>query len=209
MLRVMGCVNCGVKSFPVGAVTVQIRLSKEPDEYNYFFCSPSCMITWMHCRPDKLLKDVARFRAGLQPYAGSEFAGAPDSGVNHPPDPVVCETYKQERGVADELVIAKMGSELKKPEEFFTDPNPSTIIEEVKAALAKEEQNLFPKAKEADKFCASHCCVKHGCKYGFPDCPVVAGKLPSNDCEECGLERERHYDEMEYDDTGKDGIGIG
>lgn len=25
--------------------------------------------------------------------------------------------------------------------------------------------------------CASHCCKRHGCKYGYEDCPVVSGEV--------------------------------
>lgn len=31
----------------------------------------------------------------------------------------------------------------------------------------------------------SHCCVKHGCKYGNKDCPVVLEKEPGIICESC------------------------
>lgn len=31
----------------------------------------------------------------------------------------------------------------------------------------------------------SHCCPDHGCKYGDPDCPVVAGKEMGMWCEMC------------------------
>jgi len=38
----------------------------------------------------------------------------------------------------------------------------------------------------------SHCCDKHGCKYGEDDCPVVSGKITQDfDCEECEEERLR------------------
>lgn len=34
-----------------------------------------------------------------------------------------------------------------------------------------------------------HCCVKHGCKYGDPNCPVVKQVVEqSNICEECSDE---------------------
>ena len=33
---------------------------------------------------------------------------------------------------------------------------------------------------------AGHCCQKHGCKYGDPDCPVVLGIIrQDHPCEEC------------------------
>jgi hypothetical protein len=33
---------------------------------------------------------------------------------------------------------------------------------------------------------ATHCCPAHGCKYGDPDCPVVAGVVqPVYTCEDC------------------------
>lgn len=25
--------------------------------------------------------------------------------------------------------------------------------------------------------CSTHCCIRHGCKYGHEDCPVVLGKI--------------------------------
>lgn len=43
---------------------------------------------------------------------------------------------------------------------------------------------------------ATHCCKWHGCKYGDPDCPVVAGKVKQKYlCEECeyDLENEEYY----------------
>lgn len=30
-----------------------------------------------------------------------------------------------------------------------------------------------------------HCCQRHGCKYGDPDCTVVSGKYQGIKCEEC------------------------
>lgn len=39
---------------------------------------------------------------------------------------------------------------------------------------------------------ASHCCVRHGCKYGDEDCPVVIGKVAQMyDCEDCEYEKEK------------------
>jgi hypothetical protein len=36
------------------------------------------------------------------------------------------------------------------------------------------------------KSCPSHCCVYHGCKYGYDDCPVVLGKVDQDHiCEDC------------------------
>jgi hypothetical protein len=35
----------------------------------------------------------------------------------------------------------------------------------------------------------SHCCAKHGCKYGDPDCPVESGEQKQDHpCEQCGEE---------------------
>ena len=37
--------------------------------------------------------------------------------------------------------------------------------------------------------CASHCCKRHGCKYGEPGCPVVAGTVEQMyPCEACDEE---------------------
>jgi hypothetical protein len=34
--------------------------------------------------------------------------------------------------------------------------------------------------------CPSHCCVYHGCKYGYEDCPVVTGAVPQEgSCYDC------------------------
>ena len=33
----------------------------------------------------------------------------------------------------------------------------------------------------------THCCKRHGCKYGEPDCPVAFGPLPGVRCQECEL----------------------
>ena len=39
---------------------------------------------------------------------------------------------------------------------------------------------------------ASHCCARHGCKYGDADCPVVSGKVEQMYlCEECDNENAR------------------
>jgi hypothetical protein len=51
--------------------------------------------------------------------------------------------------------------------------------------------------------CQSHCCIKHGCKYGYDDCPVETGKVKQDGpCEECGLGKEGYYGEripIDYD----------
>ena len=40
--------------------------------------------------------------------------------------------------------------------------------------------------------CPSHCCVEHGCKYGYKDCPVVIGKVRQKYfCEDCIYENVR------------------
>jgi hypothetical protein len=68
---------------------------------------------------------------------------------------------------------------------------------------------------------ASHCCVKHGCKYAYgSDCPVVAGdveqKYPCETCDDAMVERSnasdmygpapfvvgRTYGELEYQSHG-------
>lgn len=36
------------------------------------------------------------------------------------------------------------------------------------------------------KSCQSHCCARHGCRYGHLDCPVVMKRLEQDDyCEFC------------------------
>lgn len=41
----------------------------------------------------------------------------------------------------------------------------------------------------------THCCVKHGCKYGDPGCPVVNGLIEQDyPCEEC-MEEERELND--------------
>lgn len=38
--------------------------------------------------------------------------------------------------------------------------------------------------------CRSHCCVKHGCKYSYEDCPVVLGEEAMEfPCEDCDTDR--------------------
>lgn len=47
--------------------------------------------------------------------------------------------------------------------------------------------------------CPSHCCLEHGCKYGYEDCPVATGKVKQQGlCENCGLESEGYYGVPEY-----------
>ena len=32
----------------------------------------------------------------------------------------------------------------------------------------------------------THCCIKHGCKYGDEDCPVTTGEIKQDyECEDC------------------------
>lgn len=38
----------------------------------------------------------------------------------------------------------------------------------------------------------SHCCKKHGCKYGHDDCPVVLGTIPQQYKQECCEMAETH-----------------
>ncbi len=47
--------------------------------------------------------------------------------------------------------------------------------------------------------CPTHCCIEHGCKYGYEDCPVVLGEVKqAYPCETCGLQTEGYYGEPEY-----------
>lgn len=47
--------------------------------------------------------------------------------------------------------------------------------------------------------CPSHCCIEHGCKYGYDDCPVVLGIIKQEGlCEQCGLTSEGYYGKPEY-----------
>jgi len=43
----------------------------------------------------------------------------------------------------------------------------------------------------------THCCIKHGCKYGDDDhCPVATGRIEQDGaCHNCGEESEGHYGE--------------
>lgn len=46
----------------------------------------------------------------------------------------------------------------------------------------------------------THCCVKHGCKYGNPNCPVVLGKIIQDyPCEDCDYE---NFDNTVFDLSG-------
>ena len=43
----------------------------------------------------------------------------------------------------------------------------------------------------------SHCCVIHGCKYGFLDCPVSNGEIVQKfPCESCHNERIKYMAEL-------------
>lgn len=51
--------------------------------------------------------------------------------------------------------------------------------------------HIVQKAYKKRKFAVhiSHCCVKHGCKYSEPDCPVVNGEVQQTHvCEDCSNE---------------------
>jgi hypothetical protein len=67
--------------------------------------------------------------------------------------------------------------------------------------MTAEDMNKIIKQMNVDKAMAnkehwgvheSHCCPKHGCKYGDNDCPVVLGLTDkhSNHCETCEWEYE-------------------
>ncbi len=44
---------------------------------------------------------------------------------------------------------------------------------------------------------ATHCCIKHGCKYGDEDCPVVSGKIKQEYiCEYCDDDGIKSVDEL-------------
>ena len=43
----------------------------------------------------------------------------------------------------------------------------------------------------------THCCIKHGCKYGDKDCPVVSGEIKQDyTCESCGYDGIKTVDEL-------------
>jgi hypothetical protein len=44
----------------------------------------------------------------------------------------------------------------------------------------------------------THCCIKHGCKYGDEDCPVASGEIKQDYvCEWCGEDGVKTVDEIE------------
>lgn len=51
---------------------------------------------------------------------------------------------------------------------------------------------------------ASHCCERHGCKYGDPDCPVETGQVKAlYECEECGWEKEEYRQDPFFQELNK------
>lgn len=53
---------------------------------------------------------------------------------------------------------------------------------------------------------ASHCCVRHGCKYGDLDCPIVGGAVSQEyPCEYCTMDEEEHEDHLLQVTVMKDG----
>lgn len=43
----------------------------------------------------------------------------------------------------------------------------------------------------------THCCIRHGCKYGDKDCPVVSGEIKQEYlCEWCGEEEINSLEEL-------------
>lgn len=45
---------------------------------------------------------------------------------------------------------------------------------------------------------ASHCCIKHGCKYGNAGCPVVRGQIEQEYlCEECEADDQQNLTDGE------------
>jgi len=43
----------------------------------------------------------------------------------------------------------------------------------------------------------THCCVKHGCKYGYEDCPVVSEEIKQDYfCESCSYDGFKSIEEL-------------
>jgi hypothetical protein len=51
---------------------------------------------------------------------------------------------------------------------------------------------------EIRRSCETHCCARHGCKYGHEDCPVVGGEIrQAYPCEQCGTPADELQREVE------------
>lgn len=56
--------------------------------------------------------------------------------------------------------------------------------------------------------CQSHCCVRHGCKYGYHGCPVATGQVTQDHpCEQCTYELDDHFD-GDYARPGEVGYAV-
>lgn len=76
----------------------------------------------------------------------------------------------------------------------------------------KEECELYLKPKDTTGVHRTHCCVKHGCKYGDKCCPVVNNEVEQDYlCEECniaGITRLSQLHETDYMNINRiDAIG--
>lgn len=68
-------------------------------------------------------------------------------------------------------------------------------ISELASFCTPEDEWLhFPTLEEAEAYrdenlfrsCPSHCCIDHGCKYGYAECPVKTGRVEQEyPCEFC------------------------
>jgi hypothetical protein len=54
--------------------------------------------------------------------------------------------------------------------------------------LLKNHFFLDQEATISDETHSTHCCIKHGCKYGDENCPVIIGKVPQRFiCGQCRI----------------------
>jgi hypothetical protein len=83
------------------------------------------------------------------------------------------------------------------------------IDSELLRIAADKTQEIFVPPQGMDKDVhTEHCCIKHGCKYNDPACPVWLGyKAQSYVCESCSFHWD-HDDDIEPQSNGKQTIPV-
>jgi len=98
------------------------------------------------------------------------------------------------------------GMEIAYNNKYYSDVSIDSLIDEVMKRIEYDEirkfeetaASLYQTTKSREKWGVhrTHCCSKHGCKYGDDDCPVVIELIKQDyDCESCSWDNDKWNDD--------------